>query len=142
LGWTFYNSSGQQIRNTGTVLATQAEMEAGSSTAAFVTPGRTHYHPGVAKAWVRITAAGLIVSGDYNVASITDHATGNRSIVWDVDFGDTNYICVTGIYGASEDDGKISENQGSIATGSIQVIIRKDTSTADIDTATAAFGDQ
>jgi len=96
----------------------------------------------VAKAWVRITAAGLIVSGDYNVASITDHATGNRSIVWDVDFADTNYICVTGIYGASEDDGKISENQGSIATGSIQVIIRKDTSTADIDTATAAFGDQ
>ena len=139
--WNFYNASGQRLSST-TAAATQAEMEAGSLTNVYVSPGRTQYHPGVAKAWCRITSAGLIVSGDYNVASITDHATGNRSIVWDTDFADTNYICVTGIYGASEDDGKISENQGSIATGSIQVIIRKDTSTADIDTAAAAFGDQ
>ena len=142
MSWAFFNSSGELLVQNAESEATQAEMEAETAGVKFVPPDLVKHSPGVAKAWVRITAAGLIVSGDYNVASITDHATGNRSIVWDVDFADTNYICVTGIYGASEDDGKISENQGSIATGSIQVIIRKDTSTADIDTATAAFGDQ
>ena len=76
MGWTFYNSSGQQLRNTGTVLATQAEMEAGSSIAAFVTPGRTHNHPGVAKAWCKWNNDGTIAGSinypdSYNIASIT-----------------------------------------------------------------------
>ena len=80
MGWTFYNSSGQQLRNTGTVLATQAEMEAGSSIAAFVTPGRTQYHPGVAKARCSFAANGTIVSGSHNVASTAKTATGAYSI--------------------------------------------------------------
>ena len=80
MGWTFYNSSGQQLRNTGTVLATQAEMEAGSSIAAFVTPGRTQYHPGVAKVWARIKSDGTGTDADYNVADISDTGTGDRTV--------------------------------------------------------------
>ena len=56
--------------------------------------------PGVAKAWCRIEAAGTLTGGgdlDYNVASITDHSTGVRTIVWDVDFADAEYSVVGSI---------------------------------------------
>jgi hypothetical protein len=62
MGWTFYNSSGQQLRNTGTVLATQAEMETGTALTSFVTPGRTQNHPGVAKAWCRVSVSQALES--------------------------------------------------------------------------------
>jgi hypothetical protein len=99
MGWTFYNASGQQLRNTGTVLATQAEMEAGSSIAAFVTPGRTHNHPGVAKAWCKWNNDGTIAGSinypdSYNIASITDVGTGDRDVVWATDFSQTTYVVV------------------------------------------------
>jgi hypothetical protein len=90
MGWTFYNSSGQQLRNTGTVLATQAEMEAGSSIAAFVTPGRTQHHPGVAKAWIRFQIDGN-VTGDYNVDSVTDTDVGNWTVTFGTDFSEVHY---------------------------------------------------
>ena len=56
--------------------------------------------PGVAKAWCRIEAAGTLTGGgdlDYNVASITDLGTGNRTIVWDVDFASVEYSLVGSI---------------------------------------------
>ena len=63
MSWTFYNSSGQQLRATADKAATQAEMEAASSTTAYVTPGRTQHHPGVAKAWCTTNAAGALEAG-------------------------------------------------------------------------------
>ena len=35
MGWTFYNSSGQQLRGSPVSTATKAEMEAASSTTTF-----------------------------------------------------------------------------------------------------------
>jgi len=133
LGWTFYNSSGQQLRNTGTVLATQAEMEAGSVLTSFVTPGRTQHHPGVVKASVRIAADGTIVSDDYNVASITDTGTGDRTIVWDVDFDNANYTVVSSDSGG---DAKFVRH-GSIADGSVQLTTVNAANSALVDSATA-----
>ena len=94
MGWTFYNSSGQQLRNTGTVLATQAEMEAGSSIAAFVTPGRQHYHPSALKVWGITGGGGDLKSLDFNVASVTDTGTGDRMIIFTVAFS-SNLYCST-----------------------------------------------
>jgi hypothetical protein len=86
MGWTFYNSSGQQMRATADKTATQAEMEAASSTTAYVSPGRTQFHPGVAKAWVyweQTGAHGIIA--DYNY-------TGDGSVTDGSGAGDTDHL--------------------------------------------------
>ncbi len=142
MGWTFYNATGQRLQNSGTVLATQAEMEAASSVTSFVTPGRTQNHPGVAKGYVRIDGAGAIVAGDYNVASITDTGTGDRVIVWDVDFSNSNYATMGGFFGGTNEN--IHLEYDSAATGSIVHRIRDHSGDALIDmpTSSAAFGDQ
>ena len=91
MGWTFYNATGQQLQTSATVLATQAEMETGTALTSFVTPGRTQNHPGVAKVTCVISATGTLNSGSYNTASITDTGTGDRIVVFDVDFADILY---------------------------------------------------
>ena len=80
----------------GLTAATQAEMEAGTSTTTAVTPGRTRFHPGVAKAWCVFDGTGtpaLIAShnvdssitdngnGDYTLNITTDFSTGNFSVL-------------------------------------------------------------
>lgn len=74
--------------------ATQAEMEAGSSTAKFVSPGRTQYHPGVAKAWGLITyASGVpsLVAGYGVSASVTDGGVGDLTITLSTAMSNTSY---------------------------------------------------
>ena len=65
--------------------ATQAEMEAAASTTVFASPGRTHYHPGVAKAWGEWDNAGTI-SASYNLTSITDTGVGDHTVTIGTDF--------------------------------------------------------
>jgi hypothetical protein len=72
-------------------VASQVEMKAASSITAFTTPGRTQYHPGVAKAWCYIDSTGALVAGSYNIDTITDNGPGDRTVVIDVDFADTLY---------------------------------------------------
>lgn len=66
----------------GTV-ATQANMETATSTTTYVTPGRTQYHPGVAKAWAQWTGATTgtnAPNAGYNVTSITRNSTGDYTV--------------------------------------------------------------
>jgi hypothetical protein len=98
---------------TATPAATQAEMEAATSNTVFVTPGRTKNSPGVTKAYCVSSAAGHLNTGSYNLASITDEGTGDRTFVWDVDFANTQYV----VLGTLQDDAGF--NRGSTrATGS------------------------
>ena len=140
MGWTFYNASGQQLRNTGTVLATQAEMETGTALTSFVTPGRTQYHPGVSKGYCRITATGSLVAGSHNVSSVTDNGTGDYTVVWDTDFSNGNYSAPA----QSADSGVQFIRCDNYATGSVQIFSRDAGDSAASDSATniAAFGDQ
>lgn len=76
----------------GASTATQAQMEAGSSTTAYVSPGRQQYHPSAAKGWVNVNMTGtMAVRGSYNVSGITDGGTGLVNIQWDVNFSSGNY---------------------------------------------------
>src|SRR3990167_1244436 len=62
--------------------ASQAEMDAASSTSVFATPGRTQYHPGVAKAWCKFNGTGtpgMTVSHNMD-SSITDNGTGDYTL--------------------------------------------------------------
>lgn len=75
--------------------ASQAEMEAASSTSVYVSPGREKYHPGVAKAWACITFSGgtPTLAAGYGVASITDVSVGRTRLTFSTAFSSTAY-CV------------------------------------------------
>ena len=144
MGWTFYNSSGQQLRNTGTVLATQAEMETGTALTSFVTPGRTQYHPGVAKVWCSITRdAGTpsLDSPSYNVASLADHGSSQTQINFTDDFSSVVYC--TGGCGTQTDIAQIIGTEYR-AVGQFSIETRNSSGTlVDTDDKTAwAWGDQ
>lgn len=76
--------------NVPTGAATQANMEAASSTTLFVSPGRAQYHPGVAKAWVKFASSSTI-QASYNVSSITDNGVGDFTINFTTAFSSANY---------------------------------------------------
>lgn len=80
--------------DSGSTAATQAEMEAASSTSAMVTPGRVQYHPGVAKAWCNFDGSGTpTMRTTHNMdSSITDHATGEYTVSFTTDFSSANYV--------------------------------------------------
>ena len=73
--------------------ATQAEMETATSNTVAATPGRTQYHPGVAKFWLQAAADGTITSS-YNIASIGDAGVGDLDVVIATDFSSTAYVVV------------------------------------------------
>lgn len=94
-GWTHYDVNGAPYLSPGPV-ASQAEMEAGTSTTVFVTPGRQHLHPSAAKFWVKWTANSTTILASYNVTSIADTATGQATVTIATDFSSANYAaCVT-----------------------------------------------
>ena len=80
MGWTFYNSSGEQlIYDAGSAIeqATQAEAEAESNVNKYIPPDLIKNSPGVAKAWGVTSSGGTIESGSYNVNTYTKTSTGN-----------------------------------------------------------------
>jgi hypothetical protein len=80
--------------NTGdqtlTAAATQAEQEAASSTSVYTSPGRQHFHPGVAKFYLKAGTAGNILNS-YNITSVTDTGVGIITVTIATDFSDGNY---------------------------------------------------
>jgi hypothetical protein len=87
---TIYNIGAAK---TGLAAATQAEQEAGTSTAAAVTPGRQQYHPSAAKAWIKCDAAGVI-QASHNITSITDDGVGLITVTIGTDFSSASYAVV------------------------------------------------
>jgi len=77
----------------GGVIATQAQMEAASSLVNIPPPGRLHFHPGIAKAWVRFngSATSVTSAAGYGIASIADGGAGiytvNYSTAFSADAG-------------------------------------------------------
>jgi len=124
---------------TVTAAATQAEQEAGTSTTTFTSPGRQQFHPTAPKAWCRITPANALVAGSYNIASITDHAAGNRLIVFDVDFADALHVPVCGLV---IDVNDFSERFENFAVGSVQQLMALGTTLTDCGSGSAHYGDQ
>lgn len=76
-----------------TAASSQAQMEGGTDTTTFVTPGRFHYHPAAAKAWAKFSVAAAIVVS-YNVSSITDNAAGDWTVNFTTSFSSANYVAI------------------------------------------------
>lgn len=87
----------------GLSAASQAQQEAGSSTAVAVTPGRQHYHPSAAKFWGYVTYSGgtPTLQTSFNVTSITDGGTGVLTVTIATDFSSANYGTNVSIEGNS-----------------------------------------
>jgi hypothetical protein len=73
------------------LAASQAQMENCVTTTSYVTPGRMHFHPGVAKAFARWDTVGFVCTS-YNVLSIDDDGTGNWGINFATGFSSGSYI--------------------------------------------------
>lgn len=82
-------------------IATQAEMETASSTTLAVTPGRTQYHPGVAKAWFHYNEVVPAIGASYGVSSISDDGGGIFTVNFSTAFTSVNYAAVFGGTGTS-----------------------------------------
>lgn len=88
--WFHLDSNGGPYVGVGPI-ATQAEMEAGSSTTTVVTPGRQHYHPSACKAWGKAPGAGTSLTVNYNITSVSDTGTGRLGVNIGTDFSSANY---------------------------------------------------
>lgn len=84
-----------------TAAATQAEMEAATSTTVMVTPRRTQYHPGVAKAWVSFAGSNGAINASSNVASVTRNSSGNYTITFTTAFSSANYAVMASCSGST-----------------------------------------
>lgn len=87
--WFHKDSNGGLYPSVGNA-ATQAEMEAGTSTSKYVTPQGVNWHPGVAKFWVKAGVAGNVLAS-WNVTSLTDNGTGDITVTIATDFSSVDY---------------------------------------------------
>lgn len=74
-------------------IADQTEMEAATDVVRAVTPGRAHFHPGVAKCWLLTTNSTTILAS-YNMTSVTDTGTGDLTFTIANDFSSVNWVPV------------------------------------------------
>lgn len=124
----------------GSSAATQAELEAGSATNVFTSPGRQQFHPSAAKGWCRSDTAGGI-QASYNVTSITDDGTGLVTVTWNVD-SSGNYTVVSTAFDAGASILAIVTSQTS---GANQIKTVTSSTGVAVDATlveTIAFGDQ
>lgn len=115
---------GNAVEAGGGGAATQADMEAATSTTTYVTPGRAQYHPGAGKGWLYMTyttgTPGITAS--HNVTSLDDDGTGLMTINWTTDFSSANYaVVMMGEEGAAERCVWQTYRTTPRAVGSIQV---------------------
>ena len=125
-----------------TTQAVQSDIEAETNQDTYIPPDLMKHHPGIAKVWCSITAAGAIESPDYNVASVTDTGTGDRTIVVDVDFSGTIYTVVQGYLDGSNDVRAILGYTRAAGSFLQQILNNAGTGNADKAHCVAAFGDQ
>lgn len=102
----------------GDLNASQAEMEAGTSTVVAVTPSSIKYAPGASKGWISMDNAATD-QASYNVASTVDNGTGDYTITWDTDFSSGDYVCL----GTVEGSGDLICTLDTKAAGTINVNI-------------------
>jgi hypothetical protein len=121
MGWTFYNSSGQQLRATADKAATQAEMETGTSTSVYVTPGRLHFAPSALKCHITIPANGVVTpsSGNsYGIASVGDTGTGDRDVNFTTAFTTATYATAASITDTSAGNLRVDTQ----TTGDVRIV--------------------
>jgi len=168
MGWTFYNSNGQRLSTASAINITNLDIDGATDIGAAIVDadlfiiddgaGGTNRKTaasrivtyvdanasGSAKVWCKINAAGALQTGDYNVASVTDSGTGDRTIVFDTDFANTNYVPLSHAFASTTLNIHPEHPVASFAAGSVDLNMYETESNAldDRESTTVVFGDQ
>ena len=119
-------------------LATQADMESATSLLLAVTPGRSHFHPGVAKFVCFTTGTTTPVMKtppSYNMTSITDTGVGRLTVTIANDFSSVDWACQATCVGISTTLTAIALANtvyirfATMAAGTVEVNVRDATAT-------------
>jgi hypothetical protein len=147
--WRCFNyqrASGSSLNNTDQI-ASQADMEAASSTTAVVTAGRARFHPGTVKAWVsfvtRATDGAATISSSHNVTSVARSGAGTYVVTFTTAMSSTAY-CVVGM-AQTAIGSNILVTSASLAAGTCNILCQSANNGTAQDTGTihAMFlGDQ
>jgi hypothetical protein len=81
----------------GIQIAVQSDLEAATSLTQAVTPGRQHFHPGMAKFvcfTTGTTTPAMQTPPSYNMTSITDAGVGRLTVTIATDFSSANWACL------------------------------------------------
>lgn len=94
-GWQLGNTNAATDATPGELrVATDAEMDAGTSVLVAVTPGKMHLHPAVAKVWCDCAGSGSSINTSYNVTALSDQATGRCGINFTRGFANRNFAAI------------------------------------------------
>lgn len=132
----------------GLAAATQAEMEAASSTSVASSPGRQHFHPGHPKCWAYVTVSGgtPTLQASFNITSITDTGAGQLTITIATDFSSANWASSISVDPETNANGERLPGYSSKASGSILLEYRESSTGNSFRDPTAwdfiGFGDQ
>lgn len=106
-----------------------------------ITPGTTPatpganilYKEGFIRGWVKFYGVDGTLRDSFNVDSVTDHSTGNFSVVWTTDFGDADYSIVNNC-NTNAVGNQFIVREEAIAAGSVRLRTSNGvTATADIN---------
>lgn len=153
------STDGHVLRRSGTTLgfgtigygsldssatATQSDMEAASATNKIVTPGRQHFHPSAAKAWLKWNTAGTTIDASYGISSVTNNGAGDETVNFSTAFSSANY-CVLATSHQS-DVGNAGTSAGpriiDVGASSCRIFFRNGTANVDTTGFCGFFGDQ
>lgn len=120
-------SAGTVFQSDGTdpawtdVAASQAQLETGSSTIVYTTPGRQQFHQSASKCWGDISLSGgtPTLDASYNVTSITDDSVGNVTVTIATDFSSANYAVVASIVTSGNMANITTKAAGSFSIASV-----------------------
>ena len=132
--------------STGLSAATQAEMEAATSITVATTPGRTQFHPGVAKAWVVFQLNGT-QDDAYNSPSVTDNGAGSWDPVWGTDFSGGSHCDQVAYQGTGILTARILDSGAAAGSTAVRTVdnvtqVATDPGGGTIRIHCVAFGDQ
>jgi hypothetical protein len=124
------------------VQADQAAIEGETNQDTYIPPDLMKHHPGVAKAWCSITAAGVLSAPDYGIATIGDSGTGDRDINFTTAFSTAVYAIAATQLSPTTSGDKVNQFL-SPTTADVRLICRQtDESTmVDLVTTQVFFGD-
>lgn len=128
-----------------TTPSTQAHGDAAAVGNALDAARANHKHAmpaasGEAKLWCRITTAGALESPDFNISSVDDDNTGDRTINFSLAFSTSVYSAPSGLACDCDDVSEIGMH--TFATGSVDLDTWNNGSKGDKATSTSGFGDQ
>lgn len=129
---------GSMTEPTHTEAASVVQMVDHSSTTTFVSPGRTQNHPGVVKAWVKITGGDGGTEKSYNTESTTRSGTG--TYIWTIltDLSATDYLAMSNCEGNADR----TATSSIISTTVIHVFTRFAGTLADLSSHNLSLGEQ